>query len=212
MQLYLMRSGRDVEVQVLLLISAALVLSGCNGARVVENQYKAPAGAYVVSSDMTYVGEVPMTYLERCTGNGCTVLSSTTARIVEDIFVRAEESKVKEFVLIGFKRISGRYYWPPFKLDKVAFAGGEYVEFLETVKADEAGDVYLSFLTDAGYKADAEKYYMRYMMKNVSEKTRAYVVYVCSENMLPEKDRDDLDVVKKFLQESMEKRVSEAGI
>ena len=200
-----------LKFKFLLLVVLGLSLFGCNGARVVDNQYKAAAGAYAVASDLAYVGEIPLTFLEKCTGNGCTAIDSTSVRIVEDIFVRDKDSKVKEFVLIGFKRVSGAYYWPPLKVDKVDFDGGKYGETFHSLQADNVGDVYMTFLQDAGYKADADRYFMRILTKNVGQKTRAYLVYVCSENLVPEADRDNASMVSDILRKNMKERISRSN-
>lgn len=201
----------DMKFKLITCFVVGFVLSGCLAGRVVDNRYEAAGGSYVVSGDMEYVGEVPKSYLEGCDGPGCTVINTVTTRTVEDLFVRAEDGKVKEFVLIGYKRITGKYVWMPLDMGKIDFAGTEFVEFFDYLEPEGGTDPYLSLLADLGYEVDGDLYTVRSLLKNENEKIRVSLQYGCSENMLPDKSKVDEVELQTFLRQKMAERILVPG-
>lgn len=201
-----------MRFKLLLFLLLCFSLCGCNGARVVDNTYHAAGGSYVISNDMEYAGEVPATYLTRgCAGPYSNDVCTGHKRIVDDIFVRSDNSKIKEFVLVGYQRLSSGYCWLPFKADKVVFADSEFVESYSIIEAKQVHNPYLKLLADMGYSDDGGKYLTRSLLKNANDVTQVLLMYGCSENSLPEEARDNWKLTEEFLRKKMAEKIQVSG-
>lgn len=194
----------------LLCVAFGLILSGCTGPRVQNNVYSiAGCDPYVVSSDMEYVGEAPVTFKGGCSGDYCSVLDKAPVRNVGDLFVRTVDGKVAEFLVVGYQRLGKGWQWMSPRGEVVDFDGKEYAEFFTSIKTGEGYDPYINLISQKGYTPREGMYAVRALNRNLSGTTNLYLWYGCSEDYIPsERERGDK---KAFLRKKFGERVKVAN-
>jgi hypothetical protein len=197
----------------LLMASLAVFLFGCNGGqRVVNNQYQsAGCPAYVVASDLAYVGSPDLQDSSRCTGPDCPVLGTAKGKVTGDIFVGSLDKEVKEVVIIERRKTPSCHYWHALDGPKCQLGGKEYVEYFVTINNKKQGGKYTQLLEDAGFVFDGQDQEVLIRMRNINNTSQVYVAYGCSKALFPDDIKKDIAAGKEFLRQRFAERVTVGG-
>jgi len=192
---------------VLLGVMLGLILSGCNGARVVDNIYDGGGRKYVVSEAMEYIGELPRVRGDRCSGLYCGPYKKASSRHLGDMFVGVSDGKVTEALVFIKMRTARGYYYGTLHGGRLEVDGVMFAEEFMVV-GRESNDSYKAFAEAAGYEALDDGYVVISIFKNTSKTTRLSISYACARSMLPEGAVDDGEAAREFMRKMIRERVA----
>ena len=196
---------------VLMVIASLVVLVGCvGGPRVVDNQYQVIGmPPFTISDDFTYVGSPDLKDNGRCVGADCrTFATPGGGRVTGDIFVKAIDGEVKEFIVIQRSQTGSGYYWIALKGDQYRFGGKDYIERFTTINGATEKGSYVTLLKEAGYTHDGGELGLLSLQRNVSDQNRLYVAYGCSDNLVPDEIDGNAEAEKEFLRQGLLKNLT----
>jgi hypothetical protein len=193
-----------------LLLSFILIafLFGCNGKRVVDNVYNPPGcQAYIISSDMAYVGSPAVKASGGCSGVDCSLYGTSGGKMTSDMFVGSKDNVLQEVVVLQRSQTPQYHYWPAVEGNKVEFGGKEFVEDFFIVDGTKE-DAYYYAIKQAGYTFDGTPVGIRVLCRNLNKTTRLYIFYGISESLLPADVKDNEEAEKEFVRKKFAECIS----
>jgi|GEM_PF-3445338 len=185
-----------------------LSLVGCQtrGFTVQDNTYPGLAGQTIkVVDDFTYVGYVDPSVMT--SSNGERMKVNPMVRTRADVFVRSQDGKVLETVIIERSRLTNnKWIWHAIGGKKAEFGGVKFTESFLKVRQDVdiAVDSYIHYIGQNNYEFSSNEYLCRRLMRHHGERVLVSINYAISPTELPDSIVNDGDLAEAYVSQRFE--------
>jgi len=186
-----------------IILVGLLALVGCQtrGFTVQDNTYPSLAGQTIkVVDDFTYVGYVDPSVMT--SAEGAKMKVDPMVRTRADVFVRSQDGKVLETVIIERSRLTNvRWTWNAMEGKKAEFGGVKFKEnyFIARQGDDITIDSYIDFISQNNYEFSSNEYFCRRLKRHHGERVLVSINYAISPTGLPDSIVNDADLAKAYV-------------
>jgi len=185
-----------------------LALVGCQtrGFTVQDNTYPSLAGQTLqVVDDFTYIGYVDPSIMT--SADGAKLKVDPMVRTRADVFVRSQDGKVLETVVIERSRLTNnKCIWNAIGGKKVEFGGVKFKEnYFKARQGDDITiDSYINFIGQNNYEFSSNEYFCRRLMRHHGERVLVSINYAISPTELPDSIVNDADLAEAYVSQRFE--------